>query len=133
MFEEILQLNTNFIFLVRKIAKKNSLTLPQALILLNVSISGSSMSTLANLLGLDPSTVTRNIEKLETRNLLYREKSTNDTRKVYVYMSIQGKEISKKIEQDLEFQLVNAIGSKIDIAEIIQKINWSLEKNKLGQ
>ena len=133
MFEEILQLNTNFIFLVRKIAKKNSLTLPQALILLNVSISGSSMSTLANLLGLDPSTVTRNIEKLETRNLLYREKSTNDTRKVYVYMSVQGKEISKKIEQDLEFQLVNAIGSKIDIAETIQKINWSLEKNKLGQ
>ena len=25
-----------------------------------------------------------------------------------------------------------AIGSKIDIAETIQKINWSLEKNKLG-
>ena len=84
MFEEILQLNTNFIFLVRKIAKKNSLTLPHALILLNVSISGSSMSALANLLGLDPSTATRNIEKLEIRNLLYREKSTNDTRKVYV-------------------------------------------------
>ena len=132
MFEEILQLNTNFIFLVRKIAKKNSLTLPQALILLNVSISGSSMSTLANLLGLDPSTVTRNIEKLEVRNLLYREKSTSDTRKVYVYMSGRGKEISKKIEEDLEFQLVDAIGSKIDIAETIQKINWSLEKNKLG-
>ena len=133
MFEEILQLNTNFIFLVRKIAKKNSLTLPQALILLNVSISGSSMSTLANLLGLDPSTVTRNIEKLEIRNLLYREKSTSDTRKVYVYMSGRGKEIAKKIEQDLELQLVDAIGSKIDIAETIQKINWSLEKNKLGQ
>mgnify|MGYP001341484908 FL=1 len=133
MFEEILQLNTNFIFLVRKIAKKNSLTLPQALILLNVSISGSSMSTLANLLGLDPSTVTRNIEKLEIRNLLYREKSTSDTRKVYVYMSGRGKEISKKIEEDVEFQLVDAIGSKIDIAETIQKINWSLEKNKLGQ
>ena len=133
MFEEILQLNTNFIFLVRKIAKKNSLPLPQALILLNVSISGSSISTLANLLGLDPSTVTRNIEKLEVRNLLYREKSTSDTRKVYVYMSGRGKEISKKIEEDLEFQLVDAIGSKIDIAETIQKINWSLEKNKLGQ
>ena len=91
------------------------------------------MSTLANLLGLDPSTVTRNIEKLEVRNLLYREKSTSDTRKVYVYMSGRGKEISKKIEEDLEFQLVDAIGSKIDIAETIQKINWSLEKNKLGQ
>jgi len=131
MFEEILQLNTNFIFLVRKIAKKNNLTLPQALILLNISISGSSMSTLASLLGLDPSTITRNIEKLEIRNLLYREKSTNDTRKVYVYMSGQGKKISKNIENDLELQLVNAIGSKIDITETIQKINWSLEKNKL--
>jgi len=131
MFEEILQLNTNFIFLVRKIAKKNNLTLPQALILLNISINGSSMSTLANLLGLDPSTITRNIEKLEIRNLLYREKSTNDTRKVYVYVSGQGKKISKNIENDLELQLVNAIGSKIDITETIQKINWSLEKNKL--
>ena len=89
------------------------------------------MSTLANLLGLDPSTITRNIEKLEIRNLLYREKSTNDTRKVYVYVSGQGKKTSKNIEDDLELQLVNAIGSKIDIAETIQKINWSLEKNKL--
>ena len=132
MFEEILQLNTNFIFLVRKIAKKNSLTLPQTLILLNISINGSSMSTLANLLGLDPSTVTRNIEKLEIRNLLYREKSTNDTRMVYVYRSGQGKKISKNIEEDLESQLVDAIGSEINIIESIQKINWSLEKNKLG-
>ena len=132
MFEEVLQLNTNFIFLVRRMAKKQALTLPQALILLNISISGSSMSVLANLLGLDPSTVTRNIEKLEMRNLLYREKSTKDTRKVYVYMSSQGKKISKNIENDLEIHFINAIGSKIDIIESIQKINWSLEKNKLG-
>ena len=90
------------------------------------------MSTLANLLGLDPSTVTRNIEKLEIRNLLYREKSTNDTRMVYVYRSGQGKKISKNIEEDLESQLVDAIGSEINIIESIQKINWSLEKNKLG-
>ena len=131
MFEEILQLNTNFIFLVRNMAKKQSLTLPQSLILLNISISGSSMSSLANVLGLDPSTVTRNIEKLENRNLLYREKSTNDTRVIYVFKSTQGKIITKKIEDDMETLLTDAIGLKVDIRESLQKINWSLEKNKL--
>ena len=131
MFEEILQLNTNFIFLVRNMAKKQNLTLPQSLILLNVSISGSSMSSLANILGLDPSTITRNIEKLENRNLLYREKSTNDTRVIYVFKSTHGKIIAKKIEDDMEELLINAIGLKVDIKESLQKINWSLEKNKL--
>tara|TARA_B100001142_G_scaffold143898_1_gene144994 strand:+ start:122 stop:517 length:396 start_codon:yes stop_codon:yes gene_type:complete len=131
MFEEILQLNTNFIFLVRNMAKKQNLTLPQSLILLNISISGSSMSSLANILGLDPSTITRNIEKLENHNLLYREKSINDTRVIYVFKSTHGKIIAKKIEDDMEDLLTNAIGSKVDIKESLQKINWSLEKNKL--
>ncbi len=131
MFEEILQLNTNFIFLVRNMAKKQNLTLPQSLILLNISISGSSMTSLANMLGLDPSTITRNIEKLENRNLLYREKSTNDTRVIYVFKSTHGKIIAKKIEDDMEELLINAIGLKVDIKESLQKINWSLEKNKL--
>ena len=131
MFEEILQLNTNFIFLVRRIAKNHSLTLPQALILLNISISGSSMSKLANLLGLDPSTVTRNIEKLENRNILYREKSTQDTRVIYVYKSNQGKIIVNNIEKEMELILNHRLDSKVDIKNSIQKINWSLEKNKL--
>ena len=131
MFEEILQLNTNFIFLIRQSAKHNSLTLPQALILLNISISGSSMSELANMLGLDPSTITRNIEKLEMRNLLYREKSINDTRMIYVYKSNQGKIIANNIEKDIEslFDKVIDVGS--DVKSGIQKINWSLQKEKL--
>lgn len=131
MFEEILQLNTNFIFLVRKMAKKQNLTLPQSLILLNISISGSSMGSLASLLGLDPSTITRNIEKLENRNLLYREKSLNDTRVIYVYKSAQGKIIAENIENDVESMLLSAIGKGVNIKESVQKINWSLEKSKL--
>ena len=73
MFEEILNLNANFTSIVRKISKKYHITLPQALILFNISSRGTSMSELAHRLGLDPSTVTRNIEKLELRNFLYRE------------------------------------------------------------
>jgi DNA-binding MarR family transcriptional regulator len=131
MFEEILQLNTNFIFLVRKMAKKQGLTLSQSLILLNISITGSTMGYLANLLGLDPSTMTRNIEKLENHNLLYREKSVDDTRVIYVYKSTQGKIVTDKIESDVESLLIGAIGREINIKESIQNINWSLEKNKL--
>ena len=131
MFEEILHLNTNFTSLVRKIAKKYTLTLPQTLILFNISISGTSMSELANLLGLDPSTVTRNIEKLEKRNLLYRERSTDDTRIIYIYKSTVGKTIISNIEDEAESVLSNAIDSKISIKDSIQQINWYLEKDKL--
>ena len=131
MFEEILHLNTNFTSLVRKIAKKYALTLPQTLILFNISISGTSMSELANLLGLDPSTVTRNIEKLEKRNLLYRERSTDDTRMIYIYKSTEGKTIISNIENATESVLSNAIDSKIGIKDSIQQINWYLEKDKL--
>ena len=96
-------------------AKKQALTLPQALILLNISISGSSMSVLANLLGLDPSTVTRNIEKLEVRNLLYREKSILDTRVINVYKSNEGNRISAMIEKEVAFILNNSSNDIPDI------------------
>ena len=73
MFEELLNLNANFTSIVRKTSKKYNITLPQALILFHISIRGSSMSGLAARLGLDPSTITRNIGKLEFKNLLYKK------------------------------------------------------------
>ena len=130
MFEEILHLNTNFTSIVRFASKKYAITLPQALILFYISQQGTSMSDLAQYLGLDPSTVTRNIEKLEKRNLLYRERSTKDTRMIYVYKSAEGLKISNNIEQETESILIQSAKDGVDIQNVIQKMNWNLEKSK---
>ena len=131
MFEEILHLNTNFASIVRLASKKYAITLPQAFILFYVYKQGTSMSRLAQRLGLDPSTMTRNIEKLEKRNLLYRERSTEDTRMIYVYKSAEGLKISEDIEFEVEQMLVKSAKDGLSIQNAIQKMNWNLEKSKL--
>ena len=128
MFEDILNLNANFTSIVRKISKNHSITLQQALILSHVSISGSPMSILANRLGLDPSTITRNIEKLELKNLLYRERSTSDTRMIYVYKSAEGGRIAGEIEKEVEIILKHSSQRTTELRDAIQTMNWNLEK-----
>tara|TARA_Y100001970_G_scaffold174010_1_gene212423 strand:+ start:1000 stop:1395 length:396 start_codon:yes stop_codon:yes gene_type:complete len=131
MFEEILNLSSNFTSIVRSSAKKHEITLPQALLLFYVSINGTSMSELASKLGLDPSTVTRNIEKLEKRNFLYRQRATQDTRVINVYKSSQGHTISENIEKQTNQILSHEIKNKTSIRELIQEINWKLEKKHI--
>ena len=131
MFEEILNLNANFTSIVRKISKKYHITLPQALILFNISSRGTSMSGLAHRLGLDPSTVTRNIEKLELRNFLYREKSILDTRVINVYKSNEGNRISAMIEKEVAFILNNSSNDIPDIKDALQTMNWNMEKEEM--
>ena len=131
MFEEILHLNTNFASIVRFASKKYAITLSQAIILFYIYRQGTSMSRLAQRLGLDPSTMTRNIEKLEKRNLLYRERSTEDTRMIYVYKSAEGLKISEDIESEVGQMLIKSAKDSLSIQNAIQKMNWNLEKSKL--
>ena len=131
MFEEILNLSSSFTSIVRFSAKKHRITLPQTLLLFYVSVRGTPMSALASKLGLDPSTITRNIEKLEKRNLLYRERATDDTRIIRVYKSRQGRLISEDIEKETTGILSQEIHNKTAIKEMLQDINWKLEKKNL--
>ena len=67
MYEELFNLTTNFIVLFRKNVKKYNISLSQGLILLSIGAQKKSMTYLSKKLGLDPSTMTRNISKLEKK------------------------------------------------------------------
>ncbi len=86
------------------------------------------MSGLAARLGLDPSTITRNIEKLEFKNLLYRERSINDTRMIYVYKSAEGSRISSELEKKIEMMLNRSMDSVAELRDALQTINWNFER-----
>ena len=130
MFEELLDLTSIFTSIFRKIAKNQEISLSQGLILLLINNEGSSMSRLAHQTGLDTSTMTRNIEKLEKRHFVYRERSTNDTRKVLVFKSPKGVNLSNTLEAEMEFLFNEPIKNKIDIENKLNKITWYLMKVK---
>ena len=130
MFEELLDLTSTFTSIFRKIAKNKKISLSQAFILLLIDSQGSSMSRLAYQIGLDNSTMTRNIEKLEKRHFVYRERSTNDTRKVLVFKSPKGVDLSNKLDNQMSSLLSSPMKNKIDIENKLNKITWHLMKIK---
>ena len=130
MFEELLDLTSTFTSIFRKIAKNKKISLSQAFILLLIDSQGSSMSRLAYQIGLDNSTMTRNIEKLEKRHFVYRERSTADTRKVLVFKSPKGVDLGNKLENQMSLLLGSPMKNKIDIENKLNKLTWYLMKVK---
>ena len=68
--ELLLDLTVHYNALIRRSASQLGITISQALHLLSVPHDGISMSHLSHKLGLDASTLTRNIQKLEKMDLI---------------------------------------------------------------
>ena len=130
MFEELLDLTSTFTSIFRKVAKNKKISLSQGFILLLINSQGSSMSLLADQIGLDNSTMTRNIEKLEKRHFVYRERSTEDTRKVLVFKSPKGVDLANQLEDKMELLLSKPLKNKVDIENKLNKASWYLMKIK---
>ena len=100
------------------------------MVLLFINHQGSSMGYLAKTIGLDTSTMTRNIEKLEKRHFVYRERSTQDTRKILVFKSPKGIDIANQLQSEIEAFLDTPIKNKVDIQNKLNKVTWYLTKIK---
>ena len=80
----------------KHLAKTISLTAPQILLL--QAIRGRDQITigeLANKISLSQATVTSILDRLEKRNLIYRERSAQDKRKVHARLTDKGVEVLK--------------------------------------
>ena len=96
----------SFSSIIRKIARKKSISFSNAIILLSISSRGIIISQLSNKLGIDKTTMTRNLARLESQNLIIIIKNKNDIRSKLIYTSKQGdtlvsflnKEINKKLK-----------------------------------
>lgn len=72
----------------KHLAKTTGLTAPQMLLLQTIRNRGQlSISELANIMSLSQATVTSILDRLEKRNLTFRERSTTDKRKVHVHLT----------------------------------------------
>ena len=86
------------------------LTYGQTLAIISIPNDGIEMSNLSLLLGLDNSTVTRLIIRLENKHWVIRKKSKRDKRAIKVFLTHRGIEVQQGIDKKLD-----AIGEKINL------------------
>ena len=130
--ELLTNLTTHYNAIFRQYSSRLSLTAPQAFHLLSIPVDGISMSDLANKLGLDTSTLTRNIQKLEKLDLVRRKQDRNDKRILVVYLTDKGRGKVEKIEEsllDLNFSMMKYIDldDQENIPEMLEKLVWAMD------
>ena len=130
--ELLTNLTTHYNAIFRQYSSQLSLTAPQAFHLLSIPVDGISMSDLANKLGLDTSTLTRNIQKLEKLYLVRRKQDRNDKRILVVYLADKGRGKVEKIEEsllDLNFSMMKYIDldDQENIPEMLEKLVWAMD------
>ncbi len=130
--ELLTDLTTHYNALIRYYASRLSLTAPQAFHLLAVSTDGISMSGLAHKLGLDNSTLTRNIQKLDKLGLVLRKQDNFDKRIFRVHLTKKGRVIVEQFENlllDLNHSMLKHIDldDQENIPEMLEKLVWAMD------
>ena len=118
--------------IIRASASILNLTVSQAFHLLLIPHDGISMSGLARKLGLDNSTLTRNIQKLEKLNLVKRQNDNYDKRIQLVVLTGKGISMLKSLELTLEHQTSEVLGqidldTQVHLTSILEELSWALE------
>tara|TARA_Y100001935_G_scaffold89949_1_gene74650 strand:+ start:2905 stop:3324 length:420 start_codon:yes stop_codon:yes gene_type:complete len=129
--ENINDINLYYTITLKKIAAKFCITFEQAKFLINIPYDGIILSSLSKHLGIDNSTLTRNINKLNDNHFVLIQKSKLDKRKKVIKLSSLGLETVSELEK-LFFQELKKIKKNLtfdDVLEIkdaLEKLNWAL-------
>ena len=131
--EKIYDLNLETSIILRKIAKDLGLTLSQVQLLLSIPFSSISMTDLANLLGIDNSTLTRNLNKLEKKGYIKRTKDYYDRRIYKISFSKKGsvkKNIIENKLNEVSIKILSVLNykDKHDVFQSLEKLSWVLTK-----
>tara|TARA_B100000700_G_C14775741_1_gene728896 strand:- start:146 stop:565 length:420 start_codon:yes stop_codon:yes gene_type:complete len=131
VLEHIHEINNFYSKLLRTAASKFNLTFEQAKLLFSIPYDGVVLSDLAEILGIDNSTLTRNIGKLINNNFLNISFDQYDKRKKILLLTDKSTDIIKEIEKQMSiiFEKINNFIEIDDIEKIhksLEKLNWSL-------
>ena len=111
----------------------NDLTYSQTLAIISIPDDGIEMSELAWTLGLDNSTVTRLVIRLEKKNWVNRKQSLRDRRAVQVFLTDKGALIQHDIEKEID-NIGEKIKSEIEkdqnesLLQSLSSFQWTLRK-----
>lgn len=92
----------------KKLSKTTGLTAPQLLIMQTIrDESELTLGEVAKRVSLSQATVTTIVDRLEKRNLVFRERGEKDKRKVYVYLSEEADRALLEAPKPLQDSFIN--------------------------
>lgn len=95
----------------KHLAKTTGLTAPQILLMQTIRDKGQvTIGELANKVSLSQATVTSILDRLEKREMVYRERSKEDKRKVHAYLTDQATDILKEAPIPLQEHFARQFG-----------------------
>ena len=129
--DHFISLNTKLTAIFRIISYRYNLSFSQYCIIMKIHSSGISMSDLANSLGLDKSTLTRNINILINRDIVEKYRDSKDLRVYNIILSDFGEKLKLDLYSDLDditsnllYNLDDNTKSKINIIDkLVQKLD----------
>ena len=131
LLEHLHDINNFYSKILRSIGSQNNLTFEQSKLLIAIPFDGISLSDLASNLGIDNSTLTRNIQKLKEKNKIKINFDCYDKRKKILSLSNNGMQTLKIIENNI-CTVLEKLNEYLDVDDIqkiqnsLEKFNWSL-------
>ena len=128
--EQIQEISTHINGITRQAATKYDISFAQAQFLLRVPSEGISISELAKLLGIDISTMSRNVNKLELLQLIVRKRDVEDARTFNIFLTNQGDELVDLLFAEID-GCATEILSKIPLdtqkrtGDVLEQLNWA--------
>ncbi|NOS93916.1 MAG: MarR family transcriptional regulator [Cyclobacteriaceae bacterium] len=105
--------------------------------LLNISSEdGTAAMKIGPLMGLEPRSLTRLLQSMEEKGLIFRQVDQNDKRSVKVLLTKEGKKMKEK-SRDTVLRFNEAVREEISpenlnvFFEVVQTINQIIEKNNI--
>ncbi len=131
IIENLSELSIQYFSLVRQLSAKFELTLSQTLIILSIPFDGATISDLSEKLGIDISTMTRNIQRIEKKNLVKRLPNPDDKRSIKLFLSQRGTTLSNSLNLEISASLDNILDKydlKISnqIKNNLENLSWDL-------
>ena len=131
--ELIKQYLLNLLVVFRKNIRGQKYTLQQILILATIPDKGMDMTSLAEKIGVDNSTVTRLVDGMARLDLVDKKKSYLDKRITIVSLTKKGNQTSEEIEKKLDTigeEIFNQISMdhQDDVKEALLSFHWALLK-----
>ena len=131
--ELIKQYLLNLLVVFRKNIRGRQYTLQQILILATIPDKGMDLTSLAEKIGVDNSTVTRLVDGMVRLNLVVKKKGYLDKRITIVSLTEKGDQTSEEIEKKLDTigeEIFNQISMEHqdDVKEALLSFHWALLK-----
>ena len=130
--EFLINLIIDYNSLIRRAASSFNISSSQAFNILSIPFDGISMSLLSEKLGLDTSTLTRNINKLINLDYVIKTSHLYDKRVHTITLTSTGQAIKEQLYNkinDLNYEAIShlSIDEKETVHTSIEKLAWSLE------